>query len=413
MRRSLRFPVPAFVSGLAASVVWAAPAASQTELPFRPGMVVTASARIEPGTYSAPGPPSLDSALIVVRGDDITLDLTGVRLEGLVSDADPDLATGVAVRIDGGRNVTVLGGTLRGYRFGILARGTRGLRLLHNDVSYGWKPRLFSQVAHESLVDWLSFHDNEDRQWMRFGAAVYLEDVRGGEIRRNRAVQGMNGLLMTRTDSVAVRDNDFSYNSGLGVGMYRSSHNTLVRNRLDYDVRGYSHGFYNRGQDSAGLLVYEQSSHNVVAYNSATHSGDGLFLWAGQQTMDTGEGGSNDNLVFYNDFSFAPTNGIEVTFSRNRLVGNVLDGNRYGVWGGYGWETEIRGNCFSGNDFGIAIEHGQDNRILGNRFQGDKLAVSLWADPVEPSDWGYPRHRDTRSRDTRVAGNVFSQHDEV
>ena len=27
--------------------------------------------------------------------------------------------------------------------------------------------------------------------------------------------------------------------------------------------------------------MYEQSSHNVVAYNSVTHSGDGLFLWAG------------------------------------------------------------------------------------------------------------------------------------
>jgi parallel beta-helix repeat protein len=391
----------------------AVPAASQTMLPFSPGMVVTASVRIEPGTYRVAGPASLDSALIVIRGDDVSLDLTGVRLEGLAPDADPDLGTGVALRIDGGRDVTVRGGTIRGYRFGILARGARGLRLLENDVSYGWKPRLFSQVPHESLLDWLSFHNNEAREWMRFGAAIYLEDVRGGEIRGNRAVQGMNALLMTRTDSVSVRDNDFSYNSGLGVGMYRSSYNALVRNRMDFDVRGYSHGFYNRGQDSAGLLMYEQSSHNVVAYNSATHAGDGLFLWAGQHTMDTGEGGANDNLFFYNDFSFAPTNGIEVTFSRNRLVGNILDGNRYGVWGGYSWETEIRGNCFAGNDFGIAIEHGQDNRLEGNRFRGDKLAISLWANPVEPSDWGYPRYRDTRSRDVRIAGNVFSGHDET
>ena len=406
MRRILSLPVVLLS-------VSAVPAAAQAVVPFTPGMVVTASARIEPGTYRVPGPVSLDSALVVVRGDDVVLDLTGVRLEGLSPDADPDLATGVAVRIDGGRNVTVRGGTIRGYRFGILARGVAGLRLQENDVSYGWKPRLFSQVAHESLLDWLSFHNNEDREWMRFGAAFYLEDVRGGEVRGNRAVQGMNALLMTRTDSLSVRNNDFSYNSGLGVGMYRSSHNTLMRNRMDYDVRGYSHGFYNRGQDSAGILVYEQSSHNVVAYNSATHSGDGLFLWAGQHTMDTGEGGANDNLFFHNDFSFAPTNGIEVTFSRNRLVGNVLDGNRYGVWGGYSWETEIRGNCFSGNDFGVAIEHGQANRIQGNRFRNDKLAISLWANPVEPSDWGYPRHRDTRSRDTSVRGNVFSGHDET
>ena len=124
----------------------------------------------------------------------------------------------------------------------------------------------------------------------------------------------MNGLLMTRTTRMRVWNNDFSFNSALGIGMYRSSHNQLLHNKIDWNVRGYSHGFYNRGQDSAGLLMYEQSSHNIVAHNSVTHSGDGLFLWAGQHTMDTGEGGANDNLFFRNDFSWAPTNGIEATF---------------------------------------------------------------------------------------------------
>ena len=106
--------------------------------------------------------------------------------------------------------------------------------------------------------------------------------------------------------------------------------------------------------------------------------------------------------------SFAPTNGIEVTFSRNRLVGNVVTGSRYGVWGGYSRETEIRGNCFAGNEFGVAIEHGQDNQIVGNRFDGDALVISLWARESEPSDWGYPRHRDTRSRDHLIADNVMA-----
>ncbi len=370
-------------------------------------MVVTESVRIEPGTYRVPGAVSLDSALVTVRGSGIILDMTGVHLEGLDPVADPDLATGVAVRIDGGSDVTLLGATIRGYRFAVLASGTRDFHIIDGDFSYNWKPRLFSVVGHESLVDWLSFHDNESRNWMRFGAALYLEDIRGGEIRGNRAVQGMNGLLMTRTDSMRVQDNDFSYNSGLGVGLYRSSHNVMVRNRLDYDVRGYSEGFYQRGQDSAGLLLYEQSSHNLVAYNSATHSGDGFFLWAGNSTMETGQGGANDNLLFHNDFSFAPTNAVEVTFSRNRIIGNLLGHSRYGVWGGYSWGTEIRGNCFAENQFGVAIEHGQDNLIVGNRFEGDSLAISLWARPSQPPDWGYPRNRDVTSRDHVIRGNEF------
>jgi parallel beta-helix repeat protein len=386
----------------------AGPLGAQSTVRFRPGMIITESVRIEPGTFRAPAPASLDSALIVVQGDGVHVDLTGVTLEGTSSWADPDAAVGVAIRIDGGRDVTVRGGAIRGYRFAVLARGTRNLSILDSDLSYSWNPRLFSRVSHESIVDWLSYHHNDDGEWMRYGAAIYLEDVRGGEIRGNRAVQGGNGLLMTGTDSVTVRDNEFTYNSGLGIGLYRSSHNVIVGNRLDYNVRGYSHGAYQRGQDSAGLLLYAQSSHNVVAYNSATHSGDGLFLWAGQRTMDTGEGGANDNLIFYNDFSFAPTNGIEVTFSRNRLIGNVVEGSRYGVWGGYSWETEIRGNCFADNEFGVAIEHGQDNEIVGNRFDGDSLVISLWSRESEPADWGYPQHRDTRSRDHRVSDNVMA-----
>jgi hypothetical protein len=70
--------------------------------------------------------------------------------------------------------------------------------------------------------------------------------------------------------------------------------------------------------------VYEQSNHNLFYKNSVTHGGDGFFLWAGQSTMDTGEGGCNDNLVLANDFSYAPTNGVEVTFSRNKILKNRI-----------------------------------------------------------------------------------------
>lgn len=113
-------------------------------------------------------------------------------------------------------------------------------------------------MEHESLADWLSFHHNEKREWMRYGAAMYREDVRGGEIRGNTVRQGMNGLLVTRTDSLLVVNNDFSFNSGLGIGLYRSDRNRIMHNRVDYNVRGYSDGFYRRGQDSAGILIYQQ-----------------------------------------------------------------------------------------------------------------------------------------------------------
>jgi hypothetical protein len=392
------------------SVVNTAAVAQSRTIPVTPGMVITQSVKLRPGSYHLPAG---DSALITIRGSNIEVDMRGVRLVGTPIDAEPDQAKGTAIRIDGGSDIKLTGATIRGYRFAIVASGTRGLTLTGNDLSYNWKPRLFSLVGHESLVDWMSFHQNEKEEWKRFGAAIYLEDVTGGLIHGSRAEQGMSGLLMTRTDSVTVRDNIFAFNSALGIGMYRASHNVIARNVVDYNVRGYSHGWYRRGQDSAGILMYEQSSNNVVAWNSVTHSGDGLFLWAGQTTMDTGQGGANDNLYFGNDFSFAPTNGIEATFSRNRFIGNVVEGNDHGVWGGYSFSSVITGNCFSRNRVGIAIEHGQDNAITRNSFRGDTTAVYLWANPIEPSDWGYPKHRDTRSRDYRITGNSFGGHGTV
>jgi parallel beta-helix repeat protein len=377
---------------------------------LRPGLIITTSVRVAPRTYRVAAPPSMDAAAVVVRGNDITVDFAGAVMEGTDPTADPDQAAGVAVRIEGGRNVTIKNARIRGYKVGILARGTRNLSLIDNDLSDNWKPRLFSLVEHESLADWLSFHHNEKDEWLRFGAAAYLADVHGGEIRGTLVEHGMNGVMLVRSDSLRIWNNVLSFNSGIGLGLYRSSSNVIMHNRVDFNVRGYSHGFYRRGQDSADLLVYEQSSHNIVAYNSMTHGGDGLFLWAGQSTMDTGAGGANDNLVYGNDFSFAVANGIEATFSRNTFVRNRVVGSDYGVWGGYSFESRIIGNEFVGNRTGVAIEHGQTNEIVGNTFTRDSVAVSLWANKIEPSDWGYPKRRDTRSRDYRITDNQFTVH---
>ena len=373
----------------------------------RAGLVLTKSATLKPGTYDIASA-AIDSAAIVIRGNDISLDLTGVFLRGVPESADPDQSKGLAILIDSGSNITIRNAHIRGYKVAILARGVRNLRLINNDLSYNWKPRLYSIVEHESLVDWLSYHHNEKDEWLRYGGAMYLRDVHKGEIRGNTVTQGMNALLMTSSDSLLVLNNDFSFNSGLGMGLYRSSHNRIMHNRVDFNVRGYSEGFYRRGQDSAGILIYERSDSNVVAFNSVTHGGDGLFLWAGQTTMDSGSGGANDNLFANNDFSWAPTNGMEATFSRNVFVRNRIVGSDHGLWGGYSFNSVVRDNVFERNRVGIAIEHGQDNAIVRNRFDHDSTDIYLWANPIEPGDWGYPKHRDTRSRDYRIDSNVVS-----
>ena len=123
---------------LGASASLAGAQGAPRTLPLTPGMVITESVRIRPGVYRLPAPASLDSALVVVRGSGVVVDMRGVRLEGTAAEADPDQAAGVAVRIDGGDGVELRGATIRGYRIAVIARGTRRLALRDNDLSHNW-----------------------------------------------------------------------------------------------------------------------------------------------------------------------------------------------------------------------------------------------------------------------------------
>lgn len=380
---------------------------AQEPVPLRSGMVIDKSIAIRPGVYRLSSP-DLVTPVVTVRGAGITLDLTGVELVGTTDGVTPDRFAGLAILVDGGERITIRNASIRGYKVGILVRGVKQLHLAGNDVSHNWKQRLYSKVEKESLVDWMSYHNNEKDEWLRYGAGIYLSDIDGARLERNVARQGQNGLMVTRSKDLTIWNNDFSFLSSLGIGFYRTTDSRIMHNRIDWCVRGYSHGFYNRGQDSAGILMYEQSSRNVVAYNSVTHGGDGLFLWAGQSTMDTGQGGSNDNLFFGNDFSHAPTNGIEATFSRNTFADNRVEENWHGVWGGYSFDSVIVGNTFSRNQEAIAIEHGQDNVIANNTFSNDDIGIRLWANERQDPNWGYPKNRDTRSRDYSISGNTMN-----
>ena len=391
---------------LAALGVMPPPAAQGTTV-IRAGLVIERNTPLRRGTYRIQST-SLEAPVITIRGSNLDLDLSGVELIGAPDTATPDEYKGLAILIDGGEHVSIRNARIRGFKVGILARNVKDLRIEGNDVSRNWKQRLFSRVEKESLVDWMSYHQNEKDEWLRYGAGLYLTDIDGGRIDRNVARQGQNGLMITRSRNLTIWNNDFSFLSSLGIGMYRVTDSKMMHNRIDWCVRGYSHGFYNRGQDSAGLLMYEQSSRNIVAYNSITHSGDGLFLWAGQSTMDTGQGGSNDNLFYGNDFSHAPTNGIEATFSRNRFINNRVEENWHGVWGGYSFDSLIAGNTFARNQEAIAIEHGQNNVIASNTFTGDDIGIRLWANETQDPSWGYAKNRDTRSRDYSITANTMT-----
>src|SRR5438552_490982 len=113
------------------------PAVSQgpkTSIVLKAGLIIDHSVRVKPGRYRLASS-AIDKPALVIRGDRVTVDLTGVTIEGGEPFGDPDRFTGVAVLIDGARNATIRGGSIRGFNVAILGRRATGLHISGADLS--------------------------------------------------------------------------------------------------------------------------------------------------------------------------------------------------------------------------------------------------------------------------------------
>lgn len=374
--------------------------------------VLNASATLVREIYTIADPE--DHGALVIKGDGIVVDFGGATLVGSAGEQAPDTFSGRGIIIRG-RDVTVRNANVRGYKIGIYAEDAPGLKLINCDVSRNFRQRLKSTVEREDLSDWLYGHDNDGGEWLRYGSGIYLLRSPGATIDRCRARNGQNGLCVVSSDHVRVVDCDMSFMSGWGLAMWRSSDCEIFNNKFDWCIRGYSHGVYSRGQDSTGILVYEQCHRNIFAYNSATHGGDGFFLWAGNETLNkTGKGGCNGNIVYRNDFSHAAANGIEATFSsQNIFLENKLIECDHGIWAGYSYDSQFESNTIGQCSYGVSIEHGRGNRIVGNVITDSRVGVHLWWDEDKElitSEFCKPRDG-CPSRDNVVFGNRLQRLD--
>jgi parallel beta-helix repeat protein len=322
----------------------------------------------------------------------------------------PDQFAGRCLVVRGAKNVTIKNANISGFKIAIYAEDCPNLTIENCDVSNNYRQRLKSTPEKEDESDWLYGHENDNDEWLRYGGGIFLKNCDNATIKNCRARNGQNGICLVRSSNATVVGNDMSFMSGWGLAMWRSSKCKIIGNRFDYCVRGYSHGVYARGQDSAGILVYEQCSDNIFAYNHATHGGDGFFLYAGNETVNkTGEGGCNRNLVYMNDFSYAVANGIEATFSdRNEFSENKLHDCVHGIWAGYSSRSLIQDNEIVRCKNGVSIEHGRANRIQRNYISACNRGVWLWWDEDRDlSNSMYAKTQGAESKDEVVIGNLF------
>jgi parallel beta-helix repeat protein len=354
------------------------------------GTQVRGEVKICPGRYRIPD--RAEIGVIVVAASGTRIDLTGVTLDS--GDSIAAAFTGAGILSRGLDSVSVRGGRVRGFRYGVRLEGGRGHRVSGIDLSGSRTQQMRSTAAVYDAADWLDiFHPDT---FESYGAGIYLKRVRGASITGVIARGSQNGIGLFESREAWIADNDVSGNSGWGIHLWKSSRNTIMRNKADHNVRCES-AAYRRGCDSAALLLREQSDSNLVAENDLTWSGDGFFL-SGQRPHVSPSIG---NVVLRNDASHAWHNGFEATFGAwNVFLENRADSTDYGFWLGYSRGNLVRGNILLGTrTAAVAIEHGGENEIEGNTIIGGATGIHLFA----------PHTDDEPSADYRIDDNTLAK----
>lgn len=380
--------------------------------PLRAGTPVQGHVRVCPGRYRIADP--AEKGVFVIATSGSSLDLTGVTLESGDTGASAFVGRGVMARnVD---SISIRGGRISGYRYGIWVEGGRGHRIEAVDLSGSRRQTLVSTRTSYDERDWLDIFQPDS--FAQYGAGLTLRKTVGATVLRIQSHDAQNGIALFESREATLEDNDVRANSGWGINLWRSSHNVIMRNKAGHNIRCESPS-YSRGCDSAALLLRQHSDSNFIADNELTWSGDGFFLSGQRGEVEPSAG----NIVVRNDASFAYHNAFESTFSPGNLfIENRADSSAYGFWLGYSRGNRVERNSVVGSRVAaVAIEHGGRNVIAGNTIIGGAWGIHLFAPHAgdDPSgDYqiddntivrvGLGLHLE-RSRRVRARGNLFDE----
>ncbi len=381
----------------------------------RAGTELRGDTKICPGRYRIADPGQ--KGVLVVMASGLRLDLNGVVIES--GDSVPGRYTGYGVTLQNVDSVAITGGTIRGYRIGVLLDGGSGHTISGMTLSGSRSPALRSTPEQFAESDWLDiFHPDT---FDTYGAGLSVRNAEGVTVQGVTAKDAQNGIMLSSVRRSQLLDNDVSDNTGWGISLWRSSRIAILRNRASHNVRCESES-YSRGCDSAALLIRQRSDSNVIADNDLRWSGDGFFLSGHQPGLEPSVG----NLVIRNDASHAYHNAFEATWSwATMFIDNRADSSAYGFWLGYSTGATVRGNTLVGSrEAAIAIEHGSDNAIAANVVIGGKDGIRLFTSAQSgPPSRGYRVDDNTLARlerglvlqnttQLRIRGNVLDDNRE-
>jgi len=374
----------------------------------RAGTQVQGEVRICPGRYRIADP--TERGVLIAAASGTRIDLGGVTIES--GDSVPERYVGVGVASRGVDGVTITGGTVRGYRFGLRIEGGRNHHLSGTDVSGSRRQPLRSTAERPDSTDRLDVGHLEAAD--QYGAGVMLRGTTGASVAGITAHDGQNGIALVDATASYVADNELADNTGWAIHLFRSSHNTILRNDASRTRRCRT---ADTDCSAAAILLREASDSNTIADNDLTASTIGVLV-TGLAPLTRPSVG---NLIYRNDASLATVVGFAargtwgVSFVENRVDsaaggfallrvsggnvrGNTVIGcRRGGIEASSGGDIGFEANVLLGGPVGIrvtsedgAAKPGHGYRIDDNMLSGVEQGVVLKG-----------------VADSRVRGNVF------
>jgi|GEM_PF-1889191 len=343
---------------------------SAQELRLSKSVIITNSVKVKRNIYHLAASGDLDQPVVLIKGNNIVVDFNNAILIGSNSADTPDTYKGVAVIIKDAQHVTVKNLTVKGYKIALLAEDVSNLTLENCDFSYNYRKNLESIEPKE-----IKLHHNEAPKSLteylhKHGAAISLQRCNNAIVRNCRVTNGQNALVLSESNNGLFYNNDFSFNSGVGVEMKQSSNNKLLYNKVRFNISFNSLDPIKGMLSGAGFVLHENSNGNLFFKNAAMHNGNGL-------SIGSIGAGCHNNIVFGNDFSFSRQDGIILGFNSNQFINNrIFECNR-GIVGSYSYQTRISENQFRNNKVAIAITNGRQNIINHNIFVNDEEAIRL------------------------------------
>ena len=107
-------------------------------------MKITRSTKIKKASYKLIAPLDMDQPLVIIEGNNITVDFNNAEILGSIKATAADKYVGLCILVKGGSNITIRNLRAHHYKVALMAVNTEGLKLENCNFSNNYRQRLNS-----------------------------------------------------------------------------------------------------------------------------------------------------------------------------------------------------------------------------------------------------------------------------